>query len=45
MTRWLQMVFGASAHVVGTAADDSIDGYDHIPDYGVTKRAVYVEGR
>lgn len=45
MARWLQMVFGASAHVVGTAADDSIDGYDHVPDYGVTKRAVYVEGR
>lgn len=45
MARWLQIVFGASAHVVGTAADDSIDGYDHVPDYGVTKRAVYVEGR
>ena len=45
VARWLQIVFGASAHVVGTAADDSIDGYDHVPDYGVTKRAVYVEGR
>ena len=45
MVRWLQIVFGVSAHVVGTAADDSIDGYDHVPDYGVTKRAVYIESR
>ena len=45
MARWLQIVFGVSAHVVGTAADDSIDGYDHVPDYGVTKRAVYIESR
>ena len=45
MARWLQMVFGESIRVVGTSADDRIDGYDHVPDYGATKRAVYVEGR